>query len=475
MSTFSITPSTKKNLLIAMALGVVLFVLGYLFAGDGSGGHGHGHDTHDTHVTEQVGAHGDAVDMHAADTVIVSEEEVASADVSSEGYVYEDVSAQRASALQDHIEHSKVSGAGITKGSKAIASIYSVVIFLFFIALTGMFFLSGATLAYGGWQIQIQKLPLALSATFLVSVPLMIVMWATAGHTLFHWMHTELMDPASPSFDALLASKQDYLNVTGFWVRAAILLSITALITLSWWKAQNKMDLDPSLSGFKSMRALAAVSIVLIAMVLDTFGTWDWIMSIQPHWFSTLYPWYVFASAAVSMFSIVQLLIIYLKSKDYLSGVNENHIHDIGKFMFAISVFWTYLWVSQYMLIWYGNIPEETIYFLKRLDGYPFLFWFSFILNFIVPFFVLMKREAKRNMKVVSVMAVIIIFGHALDFFLMVTPEIAPKGGFGLMFIGSLVFFSGLAAYVTLTALSRVKNLESTTHPYYKESVLHHI
>lgn len=455
-----------------MALGIVLFVLGYLFAGDGAI-KDHGHDGHDKHAKEQVDA---AHAEEAVDTDAEGEDvAVAEGAVEASEYVYEDVSAQLSEDWAKMVAYNKKPHHEATKSGKAIASIYSVLIFFFFIALTGLFFLSGATIAYGGWQIQIQKIPLALTATFLITIPLLVIMWAGAGHTLFHWMHTELMDPASPSFDWLLATKQDYLNATGFWIRAAILIGITATITLLWWKAQNKMDLDPSVSGFRSMRVLAAISIVLIAMVVDTFGTWDWIMSIKPHWFSTLYPWYVFASAAVSMFSVVMLLMIYLKSKGYLTGVNENHIHDIGKFMFAISVFWTYLWVSQYMLIWYGNIPEETIYFIKRLEYYGFLFWLTLILNFVLPFFVLMRRSSKRNKRVVTVAAIIIIFGHALDFFMMVMPEIVPQGGFGLMFLGALTFFGALCVFVTLNALSRVKDLESTTHPYYKESVIHHI
>jgi len=479
MSTYSIAPGTKKNLFISMAAGVVLILLGYLFTGDGSAkptGHGEEHGTH----TEATATHEEALEATpAAETAAAPAVDSNAALVTSapmeKAYVYEDVSAAFAKEHKDHEAQFIPTSAGVTKYKKLLISFYSAAVFLFFIALTAMFVLSGATIAYGGWHIQIQKLILSISATFLLSIPLMILLWAVSGHDLFHWMHEELFIPGSIHFDEILASKGDYLNASGFWIRAAILISTISIITIAWWRTQNRMDTHPSIAGLSSMRVIAAISIVIIAMGIDTFATWDWIMSIQPHWYSTLYPWYVFASAAVTMFSFLQLYLIFMKSHGYLPNVNENHIHDVGKLMFAISVFWTYLFFSQYMLIWYANIPEETIYFKKRLLGYPFLFWLAFFLNFVLPFFVLLKRDAKRNKKVVITAAFLIIIGHFIDFFLMVAPEIAPIGGFGLMNIGAMVLLTSVAIYITLTALSKVKDLESSTHPYYRENLLHNI
>ena len=103
--------------------------------------------------------------------------------------------------------------------------------------------------------------------------------------------------------------------------------------------------------------------------------SWDWIMSIDPHWFSTLFGWYVFASMFVSGITAIALVTIYLKSQGYLELVNDSHIHDLGKFMFGISVFWTYFWFSQFMLIWYSNIPEEVTYFITRIEDYNITFF----------------------------------------------------------------------------------------------------
>ena len=139
-------------------------------------------------------------------------------------------------------------------------------------------------------------------------------------------------------------------------------------------------------------------------------------MSIDAHWYSTMYSWYTFASSFVAGMSLIALWVIYVKNKGYLELTNEEHIHDIGKFMFAFSIFWTYLWFSQYMLIWYANIPEETVYFKERFNHFRVFFYGLWIMNFVLPFLILMSRDAKRKHSFLGVAAVIIIFGHFVDF-----------------------------------------------------------
>ena len=175
------------------------------------------------------------------------------------------------------------------------------------------------------------------------------------------------------------------------------------------------------------------------------------------------------------MLSIVIILIHFLKSKGYLPNVNVNHEHDVSKLMFAISVFWMYTFFSQYMLIWYANIPEETMYFDRREAGYFIMFWGSFIVCFILPFFILMRRGSKRNSVTTQVMAYISIFGHWLDFFLVVSPELVPTGGFGFLSIGAMVLLGSAYLYVIFTALGKFKDLESSTHPFYSENIIHQI
>jgi Ni/Fe-hydrogenase subunit HybB-like protein len=198
-------------------------------------------------------------------------------------------------------------------------------------------------------------------------------------------------------------------------------------------------------------------------------------MSIDAHWYSTMYSWYTFASTFVSGVALIALFVIYLKNNNYLEYVNNEHLHDLGKFMFAFSVFWTYLWFSQYMLIWYANIPEETVYFKPRAQGiYSGIFWLMLVINFIAPLLILMTRGAKRNYGTVAFMAVMIIFGHWLDFYQMVFPAVSPDHVPMIAYdFGVALFFVGLILFVVGRALTKAPLL-AKNHPFVKESLIHH-
>ena len=198
-------------------------------------------------------------------------------------------------------------------------------------------------------------------------------------------------------------------------------------------------------------------------------------MSIDAHWYSTMYSWYTFASTFVSGMALIALFVVFLKNNGYLEYTNNEHLHDLGKFMFAFSVFWTYLWFSQFMLIWYANIPEETVYFQPRAHGiYKGIFWFMFIINFIAPLLILMTRSAKRNYGTITFMALLIIFGHWLDFYQMVFPAVSPSKVPNIIYdLGVALGFVGLIMYMTGRALTKAPLL-ARNHPFVKESLIHH-
>jgi hypothetical protein len=444
MNTYVFDSSTKKNLFISFAVGVLLMILGILtFGGDK-----HAADTHHgeaKHTTEATTAHTDA-DAKTAHTEV-------------------------------HAEEAHGHAAEATLGKTILMNVYNVFYFAFYIALAAMFFLAATNLAWGGWQIQIQKIPLAMGMNIILFLGALFVMFLFFNHDIFEWTHEYLYDPKDARYDAILASKQDFLNMGTFWTFFVIIAGSSVVMILYWWKTLTKMDTAPSLKLFSNSRMIAAVSIVIIAFVINTFATWFWSMSIQPHWYSTMFTWNTMAGAAVAMLSFLILLIHFLKSKGYLPNVNSNHQHDVAKLMFAISVFWMYTFYSQYMLIWYANIPEETEFFRLRrnADNYGILFHMAIIFNFVLPFFILMKRESKRSKNITIVAAFIIILGQFAWFFLMNCPMVLPKGGFGLISIGLLVMVASIFIFVTLTLLSKVKDLASSTHPYVNESIKHHI
>jgi hypothetical protein len=190
-----------------------------------------------------------------------------------------------------------------------------------------------------------------------------------------------------------------------------------------------------------------------------------------------LFGWYVFASWFVAGLSAITLFTLFLKDKGYLGMVNQNHIHDMGKFVFAFSIFWTYIWFSQFLLIYYANIPEESVYFIERLssDVYGSFIFVNIALNFVLPFFVLMTRDSKRHGVFLKLVCTLILFGHWIDFFLMVQPgTLGHNGGFGLMEIGLLLIYASAFVLVVLTNLAK-GNLIAKNHPMLEESLHHHI
>ncbi len=198
--------------------------------------------------------------------------------------------------------------------------------------------------------------------------------------------------------------------------------------------------------------------------------SWDWIMGFDPHWFSTLFGWYVFAGMIVSAITVIAMVTVFLKSQGYLEYVNNSHIHDLAKFMFGFSIFWTYLWFSQFMLIWYANIPEEVTYFVTRIEDYNLLFFGMVVLNFVFPLLLLMNSDFKRISWLVICTGVFILAGHYIDVFVMVMPAtVGHSWFFGLPEIGALLFFFGLFVFVVLSSLAKAPLLAKGS-PFLEES-----
>jgi hypothetical protein len=293
-------------------------------------------------------------------------------------------------------------------------------------------------------------------------------------HAIYHW--------AAPDdkLDEILKHKSGFLNKTFFTVWTVLTITLWSLIgkkirNLSLSTDEKKMSVEEGKKFQWSNTVWSALFLLVFALTVMSTIPWLWLMSIDAHWYSTMYSWYTFASTFVSGVALIALFVIYLKNKGYLEYTNEEHLHDIGKFMFAFSVFWCYLWFSQYMLIWYSNQPEETKYFEPRVEGpYRGIFFLNIIINFIAPLLLLMKRGAKRNYTTMTILAVMIIFGHWLDFFQMVHPANSKDHvplmlydlGVGLGFVGLIMLLVG-------RTLSK-HPLVPKNHPFFKESVIHH-
>ena len=296
------------------------------------------------------------------------------------------------------------------------------------IAITGLFFLAAHQLGYGGWHVLFKRVPLAMSRYLFVIFGLVILI--TAGllmdwHNLYgHWSHpheVSYADSGMAEADRIVVSKRPFLNKTMFAVIVPGFFLMWALFSSAFTK---RMTFIKSFKEYNQSKYLSALFILVFAVSMSVLS-WMFIMSLDPHWYSTLFGWYNFASYTVAGFAFMILILLYLKSKGSYPHLDENHLHDLGKYLFGFSVFYTYLWFSQFLLIWYANIPEATIWYTKRMAEplFKFLFFFTFLINFPLPLLVLMRRDSKRKLKILGFVAVMMVFGHYLDFYGMVMLE----------------------------------------------------
>ena len=218
----------------------------------------------------------------------------------------------------------------------------------------------------------------------------------------------------------------------------------------------------------------AATFLVFFA-VFSSMSSWDWLMSIDVHWFSTLYGWYTFAGMWCSAMVVLVLLTLYLKSLGYLPKVNDSHIHDLGKWTFATSFLWSYLWFSQFMLIWFANMGEEVVYYMMRIENFNVMYFTMFIINFAFPMLILMSRDAKRHAGILTFVGIVILIGHWLDVYMMVAAgSLGANAKVGFLEIGMALLIAGIFIRVVLTNLSKAP-LTPVNHPFLDESIHHEI
>lgn len=350
---------------------------------------------------------------------------------------------------------------------------------VFFMLITGVsiFIQAAVSLAQGGWLIAYRRVPEAIGAnvwifgTIATVIMLLIVFTFRDAHginTIYQWV--------TPGDDKILNGKSAFLNkgmFAGFTIVTVALWAYFGHKFRAMSIAQESAPKNDTKIYWKVFR-MSGVFLFVYALTQMSTGPWLWIMSVQPHWYSTLFSWYTFASALVSGFSLILLWVVYLKNQGNLQLVTSEHIHDLGKFMFAFSIFWTYLWFAQYMLIWYANIPDETVYFKLRQQGpYSIIFYANFIINFCMPILILMARPSKRNYFTMVFMAMIIIFGHWLDYFQMIMPG-PLKGDWHINWfeIGIFMGFVGILIFTVSRTLSKA-SLVTNNNILLKEALLH--
>lgn len=343
--------------------------------------------------------------------------------------------------------------------------------FFFAIGLGALFFLALNYATEAGWYAVIKRVveSVALYLPYGIGVlgGVLLLITVMKGAHIYIWMDEEVVKE-----DHIIEGKSAYLNIAFFWIRTLAYFAVY-LIFLRGFRKRSL--LEDEVGGteihFKNYRK-GATFLVFFAVFSST-SAWDWLMSIDVHWFSTLFGWYTFAGMWVSAMVVIVLTIIYLKKLGYLPQINESHIHDVGKWIFAISFLWSYLWFSQYMLIWYANIGEEVAYYVMRTENFKVLYFGMFLINFIFPMLILMSRDAKRDSGILMFVGIIILLGHWLDVYIMVSAgSLGVNAQLGILELGMLLLMAGAFIMILLKNLTKAPLLP-VHHPFLEESIHH--
>jgi hypothetical protein len=342
--------------------------------------------------------------------------------------------------------------------------------YFFVLAIGGLFFTCVQHLTKAGWSVNVRRFCEAFAA-YLPVAAVGFVGLLFGAHSLFEWF-----DDSKVAADELLAHKSSYLNPTFFVIRAVIFFGMWILFQKKLLGFSTKQDQtgDDSLTAKTVPWSIAFL--LTFAVTFSLFGV-DLLMSLQPHFFSTIYGVYLFGGLFQSTMAAMIILIQYCRRRGLLAGyVDENHMHDLGKFMFAFTVFWAYIAYSQYMLIWYANLPEETLFFLPRVAGS--WTWESAALlmfRFVVPFMALLSRRAKRDPKMLAAVSWLVLIMQYVDLHWLIFPNLNAQEV--LLGIPEILIFGGFAGafLFTVTRFLSRHPIVPVRDPRIQESLHHHV
>ena len=359
-------------------------------------------------------------------------------------------------------------------------SILMAVLVFLPLAVGGIYFTALHHASGAAWSVTVRRIAESYFWFLPVILLALIAVFFGLGDAYHHWV-------GKAGEDKLIEWKAPYLDQTFFIVRNLVIVGLWIFFGLLFWKKSIAQDNDGQVSHTKSMIKWSTGFLVLFGLTFS-ISSWDLTMSLEPHWFSTMWAVYIFAGLALTTFASLILWVNYLKGRGLLGdAVNENHIHDLGKYLWGHTIFWAYIGICQYLLIWYAHIPEETYFYNNRLFtdemGFNAWSWVSLgllVLRFFIPFFALLKRENKRNIKFLSVIAWIVILGQIVDMYWVAYPSLDVVGDTAhfVMFswheLGPLLVLGGAFIFVVGSALSRA-NLVPVKDPKLEECLhMHH-
>jgi hypothetical protein len=341
------------------------------------------------------------------------------------------------------------------------------------LSIGAAFFFVLQSISQSGWSSAFKRVPEAMMAYIPFAAVFFLLIYFGI-HQLYHWSHAE-----SVAGDTLLQHKAVFLNIPFFFIRMIICFILWSFLTFLLRNTSLKEDMvntgdqDRILSLFRKSELYSKIFIFILAITFS-FSAFDWIMSIDAHWSSTIFALKNLVAAFLHGVSIITLIVFILYKKGYFPFLNKYHLHDYSRYIFMLSIIWGYFWFAQFMIIWYGNIPEETVYYYLRWQaGWKILFFLEIGLNWAIPFLLLLPVKTSRNMTIITIVISFLIVGQYLDLFTQIIPGTTGLVRFGWVEAGIFLGFAGLFALVVAITLSKTKIIPQN-HPYLEESKNHH-
>ncbi len=362
---------------------------------------------------------------------------------------------------------------GLISDPKRTWANYLIVNYYFLsLALGGAFFLVIQSISQSGWSAGFRRVPEAMMA-YIPFAAVFFLLLFFGINDLYHWSHKEAV-----LLDRLLQHKSPFLNVPFFFARMIIYFALWIFLTRILRKISIREDqADPAnqekiLMLFSKNELYSKIFIFVFAITFS-LSAFDWIMSVDVHWYSTIFALKNLVASFLHGVSILALIIFILYKRGYFPFLNEYHLHDFARYIFMLSIVWGYFWFAQFMIIWYGNIPEETVYYYVRWqEGWKTLFFLEIVLNWAIPFLILLPVKTSRNMTVIIAVIFFLIIGQYLDLFVQIIPGTTGVLKFGWIEGGLFLGYAGLFSLVVAITLSKAKLIPSN-HPYLDESLNH--
>jgi hypothetical protein len=334
------------------------------------------------------------------------------------------------------------------------------------LAIGAAFFGAIQYISQSGWSSAFKRIPEAMASYVPVAAVLFLILYF-GMHTLFQWSREGIT-----STDTLLGHKAPYLNIPFFFLRVVLFFGLWIVMIRLLRKLSLREDAEGGMTFFYKSEKYSKILIFIVAISFTLFAI-DMIMSLEPDWFSAIFAAKSFIAAFLHASTVIALIAIILYRLGYIPMLNNSHLHDFSRYIFMLALIWGYFNFVEFMLIWYGNIPEETIYFVRRSDGaFGALFFVNIVLNWLIPFLFLMPRMTSRSKVFLLPVIVLMMIGQYTELYYYIWPAVVHGAKFGILEIGTYLGFLGLFSLVVTNTLSKA-SLVPRNHPYLEESIYH--